>query len=563
MIKTYFKRVSVLLVSLLAASIVFADIENVEWKYSGSGIMDADLHSFAVCPAAPEVAYAGSYKVAYRTADSGKTWTEVLSFRGTGNGISTLAADPLNMQVIYAGTTDGLYRSSDQGQRWERIFKGVGAPENMIFAVFINPDDPGNIYIGTQSGIFFTKDGGLNWERAQNLPSDAVVTSISSDAHAPHVLYAASVRGIYKSMDSGAAWKRIRESDFDENALYNFIVDDEEAAEEVDITAMRDGSQIRKILPDPVDGRIIYAATPRGLLVTYDSGLLWTLSASTGLVSHNIRDIAISPEDPDHVYAATDRGIFRYSRRTARWDELYKGLASSDIRCLAFASPEQAAPPALWAVTGKGVYKSARSLPASLPQGADRQYVITDARDVDRIFNHEPSIEEIKEAAIEYADVSPDKIREWRRAAANKAWLPDLNMSYGKSEDWQNSSYFYSTKDEKYKDDDITEGDDEGWSVSLTWRLGELIWNDDQTSIDNRSKLMVQLRDDVLNEVTRLYFERRRLQIDLIISPPGSNRDMIERDLRLQELTANIDALTGSLLSRRLAQKGTGAQRQE
>jgi len=110
-------------------------------------------------------------------------------------------------------------------------------------------------------------------------------------------------------MDSGAAWKRIRESDFDENALYNFIVDDEEAAEEVDITAMRDGSQIRKILPDPVDGRIIYAATPRGLLVTYDSGLLWTLSASTGLVSHNIRDIAISPEDPDHVYAATDRGI--------------------------------------------------------------------------------------------------------------------------------------------------------------------------------------------------------------------------------------------------------------
>jgi len=27
-------------------------------------------------------------------------------FQGTGNGISTLAADPLNMQVIYAGTTD-------------------------------------------------------------------------------------------------------------------------------------------------------------------------------------------------------------------------------------------------------------------------------------------------------------------------------------------------------------------------------------------------------------------------------------------------------------------------
>ncbi|MBI5663864.1 MAG: hypothetical protein HZC49_02055 [Nitrospirae bacterium] len=136
-------------------------------------------------------------------------------------------------------------------------------------------------------------------------------------------------------------------------------------------------------------------------------------------------------------------------------------------------------------------------------------------------------------------------------------------MSYGKGEDWQNSSYFYSTKDEKYKDDDITEGRDKDWAISLTWKLGELIWNDDQTSIDNRSKLMVQLRDDVLNEVTRLYFERRRLQINSVMSPPADNRDIIEKDLRLQELTANIDALTGSYLSSRLAQKGAGAQRQD
>jgi photosystem II stability/assembly factor-like uncharacterized protein len=563
MIKTYLKRIAVLLVSLLTASIVFADIREMEWKDAGNGISARGLYSFAISPIDPEIAYAGSYKVVYMTSDNGKKWSEVLSFRGTGNGINTLAADPLNMQVIYAGTADGLYRSGDQGLHWERIFQGMGGPENMIFAVFIDSGKPGNIYVGTQAGILFTEDGGGNWERAENLPSDVMVTSISSDSRDPQVLYAASVRGIYKSMDSGAAWKRIYESDFDENSLYNFIVDDEEAADEPDIAGMRDGSHIRKILPDPVDSRIIYCATSRGLLVTKDSGLIWTLSGGSGLVSHNIRDIAISSTDPEHVYAATDRGIFRYSRNKDSWDELYKGIVSSDIRGLAFAAAEQSATPVLWAVTRTGVYKSAISLPASPSQNIDRQYTIPDAQDVFSVFNHEPSIEDIKEAAIEYADVSPDKIREWRKAAAKKAWLPDLSVSYGKSEDWQNSSYFYSTKDEKYKDDDITEGKDDDWAISLTWNLGDLIWSDDQTSIDNRSKLMVQLRDDVLNEVTRLYFERRRLQIDLLMSPPVNNKDMIEKDLRLQELTANIDALTGSFLSRMLAQKGIGAQRQD
>lgn len=554
MINTYFRRVSVLLVSLITASIVFADIQEMQWRDAGSGISVTDLHSLTVCPADPSVAYASSYKVVYITLDSGKTWTEVLSFRGTGNGINTLAADTLNTQVIYAGTAEGLYRSSDQGLSWEKIFQGVGGPENMIFAVFIYSNKPGNIYIGTQAGIFFTKDSGKNWERSQDLPSDVMVTSISADAHDPHVLYAASVRGIHKSIYSGSVWKRIYASDFDENAFYNFIADDEEAVEEVDITGIKDSTHIRKVLPDPADSRRIYAATSRGLLVTNDSGEMWILSGSIGLVSHNIRDIAISSGDPEHVYAATDRGIFRYSRNTDSWDELYKGIVSSDIRGLAFASDEQTAPPVLWAVTRTGVYKSVFSMPASSQQNKDRQYVMTDARDVFRIFSHEPSIEEIKEAAIEYADVSPDKIREWRKAAAKKAWLPDLSMSYGKSEDWQNSSYFYSTKDEKYKDDDITEGKDNDWAISLTWNLGDLIWNDDQTSIDNRSKLMVQLRDDVLNEVTRLYFERRRLQIELVMFPPGNNKDMVEKDLRLQELTANIDALTGSFLSRRLAQ---------
>ena len=66
---------------------------------------------------------------------------------------------------------------------------------------------------------------------------------------------------------------------------------------------------------------------------------------------------------------------------------------------------------------------------------------------------------------------------------------------------------------------------------------------------------MVQLRDDVLDEVTRLYFERRKLQIELKQDPPKDVDEYIEKELRLQELTANIDAMTGGWFSREIERR--------
>lgn len=68
----------------------------------------------------------------------------------------------------------------------------------------------------------------------------------------------------------------------------------------------------------------------------------------------------------------------------------------------------------------------------------------------------------------------------------------------------------------KSEDDMLRKGRDNiDWGVTLSWNLGELIWNDDQTSIDVRSRLMVELRDDILDEITKLYFERLRVKMEL------------------------------------------------
>jgi hypothetical protein len=100
--------------------------------------------------------------------------------------------------------------------------------------------------------------------------------------------------------------------------------------------------------------------------------------------------------------------------------------------------------------------------------------------------------------------------------------------------------------------DDETKYDNNNWGVSLTWELGDLIFSDDQTNIDVRSRLMVELRDDILDEVTRLYFERLRVKMEIDNLSIEDRKKRFEKELRLQELSASLDALTGGYFSQRL-----------
>ena len=60
---------------------------------------------------------------------------------------------------------------------------------------------------------------------------------------------------------------------------------------------------------------------------------------------------------------------------------------------------------------------------------------------------------------------------------------------------------------------------------------------------------MVELRDDILDEVTKLYFERIRVKMEINNLTIEDNRKRSEKELKLQELTASLDALTGGYFS--------------
>ena len=152
----------------------------------------------------------------------------------------------------------------------------------------------------------------------------------------------------------------------------------------------------------------------------------------------------------------------------------------------------------------------------------------------------------MRDAAIRYAEVHPGKIAGWRRRATLRALLPqvDVGMDHDRSHDVH---YDGGT----FPNFQVVETQDRnaGFDVSVTWKLGDVIWSTDQTSIDVRSKLMVELRDDIVDQLTRTYFERRRLQVALLTNPPADQQKLYEKELRVQELTAVLDGLSGGYYS--------------
>jgi len=161
----------------------------------------------------------------------------------------------------------------------------------------------------------------------------------------------------------------------------------------------------------------------------------------------------------------------------------------------------------------------------------------------------EPTILELQRAAIKYAEVNPEKITNWRRQAAMKALMPEISVGY--------DTDIYDTISTATKDGKVNYfiGPDDsrnGWDFSASWDLGDLVYNAAQTSIDSRSKLMVQLRNDILADLNTAYFERKKLLKQIEKIQDKESPSYTEREIRIEELTATIDGLTGGYLSRRL-----------
>ncbi|HTU70144.1 MAG TPA: hypothetical protein VMF11_07455 [Candidatus Baltobacteraceae bacterium] len=269
---------------------------------------------------------------------SAQTLMSAMHWRSVGPGIGgrVVAVDgvPGSPDTFYFGGVDGgVWRSTDYGLVWTNLTDGKLNASNSIGAIAVAPSDPRIIYIGTGEsdirgdvvtgdGVFKSTDAGETWRYA-GLVRTHTIGKIVVDPHNSSVVYAVSMghvfksnpdRGVFKSTDGGATWKKV------------LFVNDKTGA--IDLVM------------DPHDANVLYAAmwqayrTPwtlqdggpgSGLYKTIDGGAHWTnLSRTPGFPKGLLGRIGVTvaASDPRVVYSivqAKDGGIFRSSNGGASW----------------------------------------------------------------------------------------------------------------------------------------------------------------------------------------------------------------------------------------------------
>ncbi len=318
---------------------------------SGEAVVEIALH-----PAKPDLLYVATNDYIFKTRDAGKTWANVS--RGmTHSRVISLAVDPLLPANVYAGTKgDAIFKSFNGGQQWisqrkglegvtitsvvheikfvpgssQHIFAatsiGVFETENagatwgkrmdgmievlMVITVDVDPNQPQTLYAGTSGGVYRSLDGAKNWTKVNNglVPPDVLkssralgVVKIKIDPHASHTVYTATLKGLFKTTNSGESWQRIGE------ALPDQFFSD--------------------LILDPITPDVVYVASRAGVHTSRNGGQTWE-AINEGLTNLNIRALVISPIDSSTLYAGTNRaGLFRSHNGGQVWEPVPLVLA--------------------------------------------------------------------------------------------------------------------------------------------------------------------------------------------------------------------------------------------
>ena len=88
------------------------------------------------------------------------------------------------------------------------------------------------------------------------------------------------------------------------------------------------------------------------------------------------------------------------------------------------------------------------------------------------------------------------------------------------------------------------------YQARATWDLSKLIFNSDEIGAQFQALRTADTRREIESLVIRLYFERRRLKAE---STTADDLDMLpgsRRELRIAEIEAELDALTGGVFTR-------------
>jgi photosystem II stability/assembly factor-like uncharacterized protein len=240
------------LAAVLLAMVSFAPAQSVapallgglQWRGIGPAATGGRIADLAVAkaPGQPAAMYvATSTGGVFKSINEGVSFVPVFDNAGGMMSIGAVAVAPSNPSIVWVGTGeadnrqssswgDGVYKSVNGGLSWQKM--GLDETRH-IGKIIIHPTDPNTVWIAAvghlwgsnpERGVYKTTDGGATWKKVLYKDENTGATDLAMDPRAPNVVFAAMYQrqrkgwgfngggpgsGIYRTSDGGATWTEL------------------------------------------------------------------------------------------------------------------------------------------------------------------------------------------------------------------------------------------------------------------------------------------------------------------------------------------------------------------
>ncbi|GAB7024008.1 WD40/YVTN/BNR-like repeat-containing protein [Salidesulfovibrio brasiliensis] len=321
------------------------------------------LH-LAALPGLPDVLLVAAESALWRTEDDGRNWKRVVAepssglavlgdmvFSATPNGILLVSSDrgltwdakpiqvdgapmPSGSVIAFSGSAGeqetlllasikgkGVLRSKDRGDTWE-MTRCPSFDANILLPV---PGQAGSAYVARSGAVKYNKvyrsvDGGMNWESVFRLGKPGALLGggnvdpswvqtelywnyyvsnwgLALDPFDPSRLILATQGDLYLTDNGGDSWRQ----------GMSRVVDAGEGPPRLASIGL-EVTSAWKYYFDPVRADTHYIAySDIGFLRSEDAGASWTWSAQGAPWKNTFYQLALDPETPGRIYAATSR----------------------------------------------------------------------------------------------------------------------------------------------------------------------------------------------------------------------------------------------------------------
>jgi photosystem II stability/assembly factor-like uncharacterized protein len=261
-----------------------------KFRSIGPASMGGRIDDIAVSESDPNVIYIG-YAVGgvFKSENNGTTFTPVFEHYTTAS-IGDIAIHPTNPNIVYVGTGeannrqtssfgDGVYKTTDGG----KTFTNIGLRETQTIArILIDPKNPETVYVASPGhlfgpnpdrGIYKTLDGGKTWTKIKFIDDDTGFTDIVFDPSNSNIIYAASYQrrrsgccfngggpgsAIWKTVDAGRTWTKVSEHGLPPGTYGRIALDVSRSNPNV-VYAQIEAGDVGK--PEPTPARDVEGAT--------------------------------------------------------------------------------------------------------------------------------------------------------------------------------------------------------------------------------------------------------------------------------------------------------------